>query len=189
MRRTVLQVSRYLRPYRGFHEAGVYADTLLVQVPAGPVLRQRAALGGYLMLTKLWWSPVVALRQRADADRAAHRWTQWQVGVQSVPSSWLTGLYAEYTGVRMLDVLRDQVGAGQELHAWAKWQPLDRLRVQWAIDHQTVDGDGPVRWFSGRAQRWLVLWHLSPDQYLRLIDSAAGCGAAAGQPRTNRRSR
>lgn len=173
VRRTALNLVHYRRPYLGLQEAGLYADGLLTQVPAGPVLRQRAALGGYLllpMLTKLWFAPAVALRQRADTESAARRWTQWQLGVQSVPSSWLTGVYVEYTGGRQFDLQRQRVGSGHELHTWAKWQLLDPLQVQWSADRQAIEGDGAVRWFSERTQRWLVLWHLTPDQYLRLID-------------------
>lgn len=189
VRQTALELTAYQRPWWRASEGAVYfGDRRETALAGKESLLVHHYLGAHLMLprlTKVAYEPVVLVQQRADTGMAAHTMRRQHVVVSSIPSSWWSGLYLDVQRGPMLDVRSDRVGPGWSVDAWAKWQVLPSLQVQSQRTQQHIRGSAGERLFGEVAQRWLALWHLGPDHYLRWIDQRRHVrrdGAGAGTP-------
>lgn len=177
---TAWSIDTYRRPVLGFHEGGLYlSEERHLALMDDSLLLQRRFAGAYVVLprlTRVWFEPVVQLDQRADLGMALRPTRHWHFGLSSVPSAWWSGLWLEARSGSMLDVAGDRVGSGRSIESWFKLQPLRHVQVQGEHKRQTIRGPDGLRWFSETTARWLVLWHLNADTYLRLIDQRRRLG-------------
>ena len=117
-------------------------------------------------------------RQRVSAASALLQERYWHMFYTRNAANWAPKLTLEYDRGSLADVTANEVRAGQRISASATLRPLPRLELlpTWSlaqIEAPAVQGS-----YREVAAQLLAIWHLAPQQSLRLIVQRSGVDRA-----------
>ncbi len=97
----------------------------------------------------------------------------WHFYYTRTPALWIPQVSAELDVGRIADVTANQVRSGQRLSLSAKLRPLGRLELEPSYSQALLKNEAG-RAYTETAAQLLGIWHLAPQQTLRLIVQRTG---------------